>query len=279
MLSLQLMTARLNWTSRPINSYVENMAVKTSVAIITGAGSGIGRAIALRLAGDGCDVGLFDIDSAGVVETAELVRGLGRSAEVFVGNVSMKHDVVSAVGRFADRFGSIDILVNNAGILRTSRFLDVTEEDWRQTFAINLDGMFFFCHSVLPAMVERGAGVIVNMSSWTGKKGVPNHAAYGATKAAIINLTQSLAGEFGEHGIRINAVCPGIIVDTNMRDDAEAMNRVQGLPDVATRVQGLPLRRAGRPQEIANIVAFLASDHSAYMTGQAINVTGGLWMN
>ena len=252
---------------------------KGRVAIVTGAGAGIGRDVALRLARDGCSVGLFDVDGAAVEATVTMVRALGAKAECFVGNVSIQQDVLSATDHFAAVLGPSDILVNNAGILRTSKFLDVTAEDWRRTFSINLDGVFFFSQAVLPAMVERGAGVIVNMSSWTGKKGVPNHAAYGATKAAIINLTQSLAGEFGEHGIRVNAVCPGIIVATNMRAEAEGMNRAQGLPDVATRTKALPLRRPGLPQEVADVVAFLVSDGAAYMTGQAINVTGGLWMN
>ena len=222
---------------------------------------------------------LFRSDASGMGETAELVRGLGRKADLYVGNVAVKQDAVSAVGQFANVLGPVDVLVNNAGILRTANFLDVSEDDWRRTFAINLDGVFFFSQAVLPAMVARGGGVIVNMSSWTGKKGVPNHAAYGATKAAIINLTQCLAGEFGVNNIRVNAVCPGIIVDTNMRAEAEDMNRAQGLPDVETRTKALPLRRPGHPHEIADVVAFLASDGAAYMTGQAINVTGGLWMN
>ena len=249
------------------------------VAIVTGAGAGIGRDVALRLARDGCSVGLFDMDGAAVDATATMVRAIGVKATCFVGNVSIQQDALSAVQHFAAALGPIDILINNAGVLRTSKFLDVTAEDWRRTFAINLDGVFFFCQAVLPAMVHRGAGVIVNMSSWTGKKGVPNHAAYGATKAGIINLTQSLAGEFGEHGIRVNAVCPGIIVDTNMRAEAEDLNRAQGLPDVATRTKALPLRRPGLPHEVADVIAFLASDRAAYMTGQAINITGGLWMN
>lgn len=249
------------------------------VAVVTGAGAGIGREVALRLARDGANLGLFDLNTDAARETAEAVARIGRKAAVASGNVARCEDVRQAIARFQTDLGPVDILVNNAGILRTARFLDLNEADWRAMFAVNLDGVFHFSQAVLPGMVERGCGAIINMSSWTGKKGVPNHAAYGATKAAIINLTQSLAGEFGRQGIRINAVCPGVIVDTNMRAEAEEMNRAQGLPDVATRVQSIPLRRAGYPAEIAEVVAFLASERAAYMTGQAINVTGGHWMN
>jgi NAD(P)-dependent dehydrogenase (short-subunit alcohol dehydrogenase family) len=128
-------------------------------------------------------------------------------------------------------------------------------------------------------MVARSKGRIVNMSSWTGKKGVANHVAYGATKAAILNMTQSLAEEFSASGIRVNAVCPGITSDTKMRDAAKDMNRAQGLPDVATRTKALPLRRPGYPTEVADVIVFLASDRAVYVTGEAVNVTGGLWMN
>ena len=249
------------------------------VAIVTGASAGIGREVALRLARGGADVGLFDLNADAAQEVVEEIHAIGRQAMVAAGNVANRIEVDAAVTAIRAELGPIDILVNNAGILRTTRFLDMTESEWRATFAVNLDGVFNFCQAVLPDMVARRAGNIVNMSSWTGKKGVPNHAAYGATKAAIINLTQSLAGEFGELNIRVNAVCPGIIVDTNMRAEAEAMNRAQGLPDVATRVKSIPLQRAGHPFEIAELVAFLASDRAAYMTGQAINVTGGHWMN
>lgn len=249
------------------------------IALVTGAGAGIGREIALRLARGGADIGLFDLNAAAAQQTAAAISALGRRAAVVMGDVAKGDDARRAVAATGTELGPVDILVNNAGILRTARFLDLNESDWRAMFAINLDGVFHFSQAVLPAMVERGSGTIINVSSWTGKKGVPNHAAYGATKAAIINLTQSLAGEFGEFGIRINAVCPGIIVDTDMRAQAEAMNRAQGLPDVATRVQAIPLRRAGYPAEIAELVAFLASDRASYMTGQAINVTGGHWMN
>nr|WP_315458373.1 SDR family NAD(P)-dependent oxidoreductase [uncultured Sphingorhabdus sp.] len=249
------------------------------IALVTGAGAGIGRAIALRLASGGADVGVFDVDANAAEEVAEAVRDLGRRSCVVIGDVAQRDAARAAVAVVAAELGGIDVMVNNAGILRTASFLDVSESDWHSTFATNLDGVFHFSQAVLPGMIERRAGCIINMSSWTGKKGVPNHAAYGATKAAIINLTQSLAGEFGVSGIRVNAVCPGIIVDTNMRAEAEEMNRVQNLPDVTARVKSVPLRRAGYPSEIAEVVAFLASDSAAYMTGQAINITGGHWMN
>jgi NAD(P)-dependent dehydrogenase (short-subunit alcohol dehydrogenase family) len=250
------------------------------IALVTGAGNGIGRAIALRLAADGFDIGVLDLDEAGAHETARLVRSQGRRASVAVASVAQREPVRAAVARLSEMLGPIDTLVNNAGILRTARFVDVSEADWRATMAVNLDGVFHCCQAVLPGMLARRTGCIVNMSSWTGKKGASNHAAYSASKAAVIALTQSMAGEVAEHGVRANAVCPGVIVDTKMRDDAEVLNRAQGLPDVQTRVHTLvPLRRPGVPADVAGVVAFLASADAAYMTGQAINITGGLWMN
>lgn len=249
------------------------------IAVVTGAGAGIGRAVALRLARAGCDVGLFDIDPASLSETADEVRALAVRVSVMTGNVAVQADVVAAIATFARDLGPIDVLVNNAGILRTCKFLEQSAADWRAIFAINLDGVFHFSQAVLPVMVERGSGCIINMASWTGKKGVANHAAYGGTKAAILNMTQSLAEEFGPSGVRINAVCPGIISDTKMRDAAEEMNLAQGLPDVTTRTKVLPLRRPGSPSDVADVVVFLASDRAAYITGEAVNVTGGLWMN
>lgn len=248
-------------------------------ALVTGAGGGIGRAIALKLAREGCDVGAFDLNLAGAEETADLVRREGREAWAGAGNVAIRDDANSAVAAMTQRFGKIDILVNNAGILRTAPFLETTEKEWREVLAVNLDGVFYFCGAVLPQMKQRKSGTIVNMSSWAGKKGVPNHAAYSASKFAVIGLTQTIAGEMAEHGIRVNAVCPGIIVGTAMRDQAEALNKAQGLPDAETRAKTVPMRRVGYPEEIASVVAFLASDEAAYMTGQAINITGGLWMN
>ncbi|MBO1077221.1 SDR family NAD(P)-dependent oxidoreductase [Roseomonas marmotae] len=248
------------------------------VAIVTGAGSGIGRAIALRMAREGCGVGIFDRDEAGARETAALVRGEGVPAAIAIGGVEQRQEVERGMAALTAELGEVGILVNNAGILRTAPFLDTSAATWRDTLAVNLDGVFHVCQAVLPQMVARQRGVIVNMSSWTGKKGVPNHSAYSASKFAVIGLTQSIAGEMAAHGIRVNAICPGIIVDTQMRVEAEELNRRQGLPDVEERAKSIPLRRPGYPADIARVVAFLASDEADYMTGQAVNITGGLWM-
>lgn len=249
------------------------------VSLVTGAGGGIGRAIALRLAQEGCSIGIFDRDAVGAEQTAVLVRAAGVPAAVAVGGVECPQDVARSVAALTAKLGALDILVNNAGILRTAPFLETSAATWRETLSVNLDGAFHFCQAVLPQMVARRRGTIVNMSSWTGKKGVPNHSAYSASKFAIIGLTQSIAGEMAAHGIRVNAVCPGIIVETQMRTEAEDLNRRQGLPDVEARAKSIPLRRPGHPQDIARVVAFLASDEADYMTGQAVNITGGLWMS
>ena len=248
-------------------------------AIVTGAGGGIGREIALRLAAEGCNIGIFDRSQKSASETAEMIHRLGCQACTAEGDAASRADVRAGVAALLHQLGRIDILVNNAGILHTAPFLETGETDWRNVLGVNLDGVFHFCQAVLPHMLERRKGVIINMSSWTGKKGVPNHSAYSASKFAVIGLTQSIAAEMAQHGIRVNAVCPGIIVGTDMRDKAEAMNKAQGLADAQTRAKAIPMRRAGSVGDVAKVVAFLASDEASYTTGQAINITGGLWMS
>jgi NAD(P)-dependent dehydrogenase (short-subunit alcohol dehydrogenase family) len=248
-------------------------------AIVTGAGFGIGRAIALRLAVEGCDIGIFDRSAGDAQETARLVREAGRRAEIATGDVSDRADVQAGMDGLVAALGAVEILVNNAGILRTGPFLETTPETWRAVLAVNLDGVFHCCQAILPHMIARQSGAIVNMSSWTGKKGVPNHAAYATSKFGVIGLTQSIAGEVSPMGIRVNAVCPGMIGNTAMRNQADALSREQGLPDITSRLQTVPMRRIGTPEDVAAVVAFLASDDAGYMTGQAVNITGGLWMN
>ena len=179
----------------------------------------------------------------------------------------------------ARALGDIDLLVNNAGVARLGPLVTFPEQDWRELFRVNVDGVFFCCQAVLPRMLERGQGNIVNISSWNGKLGAPNFGAYSATKAAVISLTQALAREVAARGIRVNAVCPGIVAGTPMRKDVERQGQAYGLPLSSERAKAVPLGRLATPEDIANAVAFLASDEAAYMTGQAINVTGGLWLH
>ena len=253
------------------------MKLEGKAALVTGASRGIGRAIALRLAEEGCRVGLFDLDGAGAGTTAGMVRAAGGTVAVATGSVAVRSDVARGLERFERDLGSPDILVNNAGILRADPVAALTEQAWRDTFAVNVDGVFFWCQAVLPGMQARRKGVIVNMASFAGKKGQPTLSAYCASKFAVIGFTQSLALETAEQGIRVNAVCPGIIVNTGMRSEIEDYNAAHGRPGVDERTNAIPMRRAGEPEDVARVVAFLASAEAGYMTGQAINVTGGLW--
>jgi len=246
-------------------------------AIVTGAAHGIGRAIALRLAAEGCDVGIFDIDGEGADATAASIREKCKKAAVAVGDVSSKISVTAGVSALMRDLGHIDILVNNAGICPIGKVLDMSEDDWTSTFAINVNGLFRVSRLVMPQMIERRAGVVINMASWMGKSGVATYGAYCASKFAIVALTQALSAEVGEYGVRVNAVGPGMIVDTKMRDESEINRQLQGLPLAAERAKSIPLRRPGVPDDIAKAVAFLASEQASYITGETLSVTGGLW--
>ncbi|GAB4069047.1 SDR family oxidoreductase [Ancylobacter sonchi] len=249
------------------------------VALVTGGAVGIGRGIATRLAEEGCDVAVLDLDLAGAEETAGLVRALGRRALALSVDVADHAAVDAAVAQVRATFGPVDIAVNNAAITAVGKVVDIDAAAWKRVFAINTDSVFHVAKAVLPDMIERRAGRIVNIASWFGKIGKPSYGAYSASKAAVIAFTQSLAAEVAPLGVNVNAVCPGSIVGTRMRDDADRMSREQGLPTAKEREHMIPIGRVGVPDDIARVVAFLASDESAYMTGQAINVTGGLWMN
>jgi NAD(P)-dependent dehydrogenase (short-subunit alcohol dehydrogenase family) len=177
------------------------------------------------------------------------------------------------------QFGKIDAMVNNAGIIRLGLLTDFPEADWRALFRVNVDGVLFCCQMVVPHMVSRRQGAIVNVSSWNGKVGMPIFGAYSATKFAVIGLTQALAKEVAAHGIRVNAVCPGIVAGTAMRAEVERLSPQYNIPPSAERATVVPLKRLALPEDIARVVAFLLSEESGYMTGQAINITGGLWMH
>jgi NAD(P)-dependent dehydrogenase (short-subunit alcohol dehydrogenase family) len=246
-------------------------------AIITGAAHGIGRGIAERLLAEGCDVGIFDRDLEAAQATAKALGKPGRKVAVAGGDVSVKADVDKGMAQLMGELGPVDILINNAGICRIGKLLDMAECDWNETFGINVNGLFHATRAVVPQMVARRRGAVVNLASWMGKSGADSYGAYCASKFAVVGLTQTLALELGEHGVRVNAVGPGLIVDTKMRDESEAMRRAQGLPTAADRAKSIPLRRPGYPRDIANAVVFLASDEADYITGETVSITGGLW--
>ena len=255
------------------------MTMGTKVALVTGAAMGIGFAIASRLARAGYDVAVADIDAAGAERAAEALRKQGRRSVAIRCDVGDRGSGTAMAETAARTLGDIDLLVNNAGIARLGPLASFPEAEWRELFRVNVDGVFFCCQAVLPRMLARRQGNIVNIASWNGKLGAPNFGAYSATKFAVIGLTQALSREVASQGIRVNAVCPGIVAGTPMRAEVERMGQAFGLPPSSDRAKTVPLGRLATPEDVANAVAFLASDEAAYMTGQAINVTGGLWLH
>lgn len=248
-------------------------------AIVTGAAQGIGRAIAMRLSAEGCAVGIVDLDGDGATATAKVICDAGGTAVARAGDVSNPTSVSDSISGLIGELGDVDILVNNAGILKLASMLETDIADWRRTFAVNVEGMLLCAKAVMPRMIENRRGRVVNLASWMGKQGVENYGAYCASKSATISMTQTLALEVAPRGIHVNAVCPGLIVETRMREESDAERSEKGMPLAKDRAGTIPLRRVGVPDDVARAVAFLASDEASYMTGQAINVTGGMWMN
>lgn len=217
---------------------ISQKAKDSRVALVTGAGTGIGRAIVLRLARDGYNVIINDIDPANAEKTADDAHRLGVKTSVVIGNVGERAEVHRMVEDSLKEFGKIDALVNNAGIARLGRLINLPESDWRALFRVNVDGVFFCCQMVIPHMISRRQGAIGNISSWNGKVGMPCFGAYCATKFAVIGPTQTLAKETAPHGIRANAVCPGIVAGTAMRSQIEQLAKQFNLPSSKERAAG-----------------------------------------
>ncbi|MET0852812.1 MAG: SDR family NAD(P)-dependent oxidoreductase [Candidatus Rokuibacteriota bacterium] len=257
------------------------MDLDGQLAIVTGAGRGIGRAIALELARLGADVVVAELDKDGSERTAGEVRAQGRRAAAVPTDVTSRGSLDAMVERARSEFGRIDVLVNNAGIYRAATTLDVTEEHWDAIMNINARAVFFASQAVLPVMIAQRRGSIVNLASMAGKVGSKTNLPYNASKAAVVSMTKSLALAHAADGIRVNCVCPGFVETDMWTKVAREQSAIMGLSaDEFTRQRAatVPLGRMERPEDVASVVGFLASDRAGYMTGQALSVDGGLVM-
>ncbi len=244
------------------------------VAIITGAGAGIGKACAMRFTNAGINVALADISEPSIKSICTIIADNGGSAIACQADVSSEQDCRNVAESALKTWGRIDILVANAGVQIGGSLLESTEEDWDKILGVNLKGVAYCCKSVLPHMIEKQSGSIVINSSVNALFGTEGMAIYDMSKAGTLGLMRSLAVEYGKHGIRVNAVCPGnTITDFHINKMAEKGIGVEQLREM-TSGYGL-LGRAAEPEEIANIMYFLASDESSYITGQAIIADGG----
>jgi len=258
------------------------MRLKNKVAVVTGAGRGIGAAIAQAFAQEGARVAVVDVCLETATKVAEEIGVSSNRAMACACNVTDRQAVEEAADQVEKTLGPMDIWVNNAGISMIVPFLECTEDIWDRTLAVNLKGAFLGCHAAIRRMLPRAAGIILNMSSQSGKSGNSHYAAYCASKFGVIGLTQSLAVEYAASGIRVNALCPGVTF-TPMWDDMRAdYARKRGLkPEEVKSYMGkkIPLGRLCEPRDVANAAVFLASDEAAYLTGQALNISGGTVMH
>lgn len=255
------------------------MTISGRVAIVTGGARGIGRAIAERFVRDGATVVVADRDVAAAEATAD---DLGHSCMALPLDVTSQPSIDGLVAEVVRRTGSIDVLVNNAGVFSMRPLVEVTAEDYRRVFSVNVEGLFFTLQAVARQMIEQGrGGRIVNLASQAGRRGEPLVSIYCASKAAVISLTQSAALALAPHRIAVNAIAPGVI-DTPMYDEVDALcARYMNIPIGENKRQvaaGVPYGRMGKPEEIAAMAAFLASDDAEYVVAQTLGVDGGNWM-
>jgi 2-hydroxycyclohexanecarboxyl-CoA dehydrogenase len=246
-------------------------------AIVTGGGGGIGRAIARRLAEEGASVGIFDLDAAAAAETVRSIQDTGGCAAAETLDITDYAAVRAAVQAIETKHGPTDILVNNAGWDQAGNFLDTQPELWNRLIAVNLVGPLNLHHVVLRGMVERGQGRVVNIASDAARVGSSGESVYAAAKAGVVAFTKTVARELAAQRITLNCVCPGP-TDTPLLASFAGPGE-QGQKLRAALERAIPFKRLGQPEDMAGIVAFLASDEASYITGQVISVSGGLTMH
>jgi NAD(P)-dependent dehydrogenase (short-subunit alcohol dehydrogenase family) len=244
--------------------------LEKKVAFVTGAGRGMGEAIAARLAEEGVQIAVNDLELPPIQKiAADLEKRHGVRTLAIAGNVTHPDDVKSMVGTVIKTFHRIDILVNNAGILYPTRVMDISREEWLRVMDVNVNGLFGLTQEVLRAMIKRKYGRIVNMSSSAGRSvSTLGGVHYTASKAAVLGITRAVAKEVAGYGITCNAVCPGLI-------DTDMVRKTVSAARILNYEQSFPIPRLGTPREVADLVAFLSSDESAYITGASFDINGG----
>jgi NAD(P)-dependent dehydrogenase (short-subunit alcohol dehydrogenase family) len=254
------------------------MRLEDKVVIVTGGGTGIGRAIAIRLAQEGANIVIADINEENSNEVVKEINSIGRQTLIVITDVSDEKSVKNMVDKTVEKFGRIDIVISNAGVSRMAKFIDITEEDFDFNMDINVKGAFLVSKAVAEVMENQESGKVIFTISMAGKCGSPLYAHYNSSKAALLTYMQALAMELAPN-ILVNGVCPGVVKTSMQEREIKWCAELQGISEDLVKSQylsGVPLARLEEPEDVANLVAFLASEDGDYITGQAINITGGM---